>query len=38
MDKVVHRDALLLAYSDGFLLAGLAMLLCVLAGFLLRRA
>ncbi|WEK08406.1 MAG: DHA2 family efflux MFS transporter permease subunit [Candidatus Pseudomonas colombiensis] len=38
MDTVVHRDALLLAYSDGFLLAGLAMLLCVLAGFLLRRA
>lgn len=38
MDKVLHRDALLLAYSDAFLLAGLAMLLCVVAGLLLRRA
>lgn len=38
VDKVLHRDALLLAYSDAFLLAGLAMLLCVVAGVLLRRA
>lgn len=38
MDKVLHRDALLLAYSDAFLLARLAMLLCVVAGLLLRRA
>ncbi|WP_085600616.1 MULTISPECIES: DHA2 family efflux MFS transporter permease subunit [unclassified Pseudomonas] len=38
MNRVLHRDALLLAYSDAFLLAGAAMLLCVLAGLLLRRA
>ncbi|KTC36756.1 disulfide bond formation protein DsbA [Pseudomonas sp. ABAC61] len=38
MNRVLHRDALLMAYSDAFLLAGLAMLLCVLAGLMLRRA
>lgn len=37
MDRVVQRDATLLAYSDTFLLAGLLMLACVGGGFMLRR-
>lgn len=37
IDQIVRRDALLLAYSDAFYLAGLAMLACVLAGFFLRK-
>ena len=37
MDKVVHHEALLLSYSDAFLVAGLSMLVCALGGLLLRR-
>lgn len=37
MDRLVHRDATLLAYSDTFYLAGIAMLVCVGGGFMLRR-
>jgi len=38
MERLVHRDAMLMAYSDAFYLAGLAMLACVLAGLVLRRS
>lgn len=36
IDHGVHRDALILAYSDAFLFAGIAMLACAGASFLLR--
>ncbi|WGS54233.1 DHA2 family efflux MFS transporter permease subunit [Paraburkholderia sp. D15] len=36
IDKVVGREALLMAYSDTFLLAGVAMLGCTVAAFALR--
>ncbi|MFC4278756.1 MDR family MFS transporter [Achromobacter aloeverae] len=35
--RLVQRDALLLSYSDAFLLAGVAMMACVLVGLCLRR-
>lgn len=35
-DRLVHHEALLLAYSDAFLIAGVAMLLCAGGGLLLR--
>ncbi|MDG3439101.1 DHA2 family efflux MFS transporter permease subunit [Nitrospirillum amazonense] len=37
MDKSVHHDALLLAYSDAFLIAGISMLICAFGGLLLRK-
>lgn len=36
MDQAVHHQALLLAYSDAFLVAGICMLLCASGGFVLR--
>ncbi|MEW6341892.1 MAG: DHA2 family efflux MFS transporter permease subunit [Paraburkholderia sp.] len=36
IDKVIGREALLMAYSDTFLVAGIAMLGCTLAAFALR--
>jgi MFS transporter, DHA2 family, multidrug resistance protein len=36
VDKVIGREALLMAYSDTFLLAGIAMLGCTVAAFALR--
>ena len=36
IDGAVHRQALLLAYGDAFLIAGIAMLLCAAGGILLR--
>ncbi len=36
LDSLVHRDALILAYSDTFLLAGIAMAFCALAALVLR--
>ena len=36
LDKVVHREALLLAYSDAFLVAGIAMLACAAGSMMLR--
>jgi len=36
LDRVVHREALLLAYSDAFLVAGVAMLACAAGSLLLR--
>jgi len=36
LDMLVHREARLLAYSDTFLLAGGAMVLCALTAFVLR--
>lgn len=36
LDRIVRHDALLLAYSDAFLIAGLAMLFCAGCAFLLR--
>ena len=38
LDRVVHHEALLLSYSDAFLLAGLFMLACGLGGAFLRRS
>lgn len=38
LDKIVHREALLLAYSDAFLVAGAAMLACAAGSLLLRGA
>lgn len=38
LDKVIHREALLLSYSDAFLLAGVAMLGCAAGSLLLRGA
>ena len=37
IDHIVHHEALLLAYSDAFLVAGLAMLACASGGLLLKR-
>lgn len=37
IDRIVHHEALLLAYSDAFLVAGVAMLACASGGFLLKR-
>ena len=36
LDSLVHRDALILAYSDTFLLAGIAMAFCALAALVLK--
>ncbi len=36
LDRVIHREALLLAYSDAFLVAGVAMLGCAAGSLLLR--
>ncbi|WP_414448515.1 MDR family MFS transporter [Burkholderia sp. 22PA0099] len=38
IDRHVTREALLMAYSDAFLLAGVAMLACAAGAFALRRA
>jgi DHA2 family multidrug resistance protein len=38
MDKLVHHDAQHLAYSDAFLAAGVAMLVCAAGGLLLRKS
>jgi len=38
IDRLVHHEALLLAYSDAFLVAAIAMLLCAAGGFMLRRS
>jgi DHA2 family multidrug resistance protein len=37
MERRVHHEALLLAYSDAFLIAGVAMLLCGCGCLLLKR-
>ena len=37
MNRIVHHDALLLAYSDAFLIAGSAMLACACGGVFLKR-
>jgi len=37
IDRTIHREALLLAYSDAFLVAGLAMLACAVGSMLLGR-
>ncbi len=37
INNTVRRDALLQSYSDAFYIAGLAMLVCMLAGFILRK-
>jgi len=37
IDRVVHHEALLLAYGDAFLVAGVAMLACAGGGFFLKR-
>jgi DHA2 family multidrug resistance protein len=36
IDGVIHRQALLLAYGDAFLIAGIAMLLCAAGGIFLK--
>jgi DHA2 family multidrug resistance protein len=36
MDRLVHHEALLLAYGDAFLIAGAAMLICAAGGLFLR--
>ncbi|MNC62596.1 hypothetical protein D3C75_1126340 [compost metagenome] len=36
LDRIVHREALLLAYSDAFLVAGIAMLACAAGSLMLR--
>ncbi|AOA58717.1 MDR family MFS transporter [Acinetobacter larvae] len=38
LNQIIQREALLMAYSDTFYLAGVAMLLCVLAGFALKKS
>lgn len=38
MNKVVHQNALLLSYSDAFLIAGISMVICALGGFVLRKS
>lgn len=38
LDGVVHREALLLSYSDAFLVAGIAMTVCTLGAFVLKKA
>jgi DHA2 family multidrug resistance protein len=37
MDRRVHHEALLLAYSDAFLIAGCAMLICAAGGLFLHK-
>lgn len=37
MDRIVHQEALLLSYSDAFLVAGAAMLMCAVGGLFLKR-
>lgn len=36
VDRLVHHEALLLAYGDAFLIAGISMLLCAGGGLFLR--
>lgn len=38
INQQIQRDALLMAYSDAFYLAGIAMLLCVITGLVLRKS
>lgn len=37
IDRAIHREALLLAYSDAFLIAGIAMVICAAGSMLLGR-
>lgn len=37
INTILRRDALLLSYSDAFYVAGIAMIACMLAGFILRK-